>query len=204
MLALLAAAAVVTGEEVSFRNTPDSVKFAVIGDSGSGQEPHAIGRQMAAARASFPFEFVIMLGDNLYGRQEPRDYVDKFERPYAGLLQSGVKFYAALGNHDNQNSRFYKPFNMDGGRYYTFSKKNVRFFVLDTNLLEPAQLAWVDETLKQSRDPWRSRHLLYRTRTGGNVPLRVALEPLLVKHGVDVVLGHDHVYERVKPQKGIT
>ena len=34
--------------------------------------------------------------------------------------------------------------------------------------------------------------------------LRVALEPLLVKHGVDVVFaGHDHIYERIKPQKGI-
>ena len=42
-------------------------------------------------------------------------------------------------------------------------------------------------------------------RHGGNVALRVALEPLLLKHGVDVVFaGHDHVYERVKPQKGIT
>jgi hypothetical protein len=30
------------------------------------------------------------------------------------------------------------------------------------------------------------------------------LEPLFVKYGVQVVFaGHDHVYERVKPQKGI-
>ena len=211
VIALLAAVAVATGQDVSFRNAPDSVKFAVIGDSGSGEEAqYAIGRQMAVARTSFPFDFVIMLGDNLYGRQEPRDYVDKFERPYAGLLQAGVKFHAALGNHDDQNSRFYKPFNMDGNRYYTFSKQDVRFVVLDTNLLEPAQLAWIDDTLKQSRDKWQIcyfHHPLYShaRRHGGNVPLRVALEPLLVKHGVDVVFaGHDHVYERVKPQKGIT
>ncbi len=31
------------------------------------------------------------------------------------------------------------------------------------------------------------------------------LEPLLVRYGVDVVFsGHEHVYERIKPQKGIT
>ena len=30
------------------------------------------------------------------------------------------------------------------------------------------------------------------------------VEPIFVKYGVDVVLtGHDHVYERIKPQKGI-
>ena len=34
--------------------------------------------------------------------------------------------------------------------------------------------------------------------------LRVTLEPLFVKYGVNVVYsGHDHIYERVKPQKGI-
>ena len=51
-------------------NRPNSVKFAAIGDSGTGDGPQFdVGRQMAAARARFPFEFVIMLGDNLYGRQ---------------------------------------------------------------------------------------------------------------------------------------
>jgi hypothetical protein len=35
--------------------------------------------------------------------------------------------------------------------------------------------------------------------------LRVVLEPLFVKYGVSVVFsGHDHIYERIKPQKGIT
>jgi hypothetical protein len=32
----------------------------------------------------------------------------------------------------------------------------------------------------------------------------VQLEPLLVKYGVQVVFsGHDHIYERIKPQQGI-
>ena len=34
--------------------------------------------------------------------------------------------------------------------------------------------------------------------------MREILEPILVKHGVDLVLaGHEHFYERLKPQKGI-
>ena len=61
-------------------------------------------------------------------------------------------FYATLGNHDNQNNRFYKRFNMGGERYFTFVKKNVRFFVLDTNQLDPKQRAWLDEALQRSDD----------------------------------------------------
>src|SRR6476659_4869960 len=79
----------------------DSVKFAVIGDNGTGDRSQFdVGQQMKAARTAFPFELVIMLGDNIYGRQQPQDYVDKFERPYAPLLEAGVSFYASLGNHD--------------------------------------------------------------------------------------------------------
>jgi hypothetical protein len=39
---------------------------------------------------------------------------------------------------------------------------------------------------------------------GSEVDLRVLLEPLFIKYGMDVVFaGHEHFYERIKPQKGI-
>src|SRR5882672_5118248 len=99
---------------------PDSLKFAVIGDSGTGDGPQFdVGVRMTEARSSFPFELVIMLGDNLYGRQQPQDFVTKFERPYASLLSAGVTFYASLGNHDNQTNTQYEAFHMGGARYYT-------------------------------------------------------------------------------------
>jgi len=190
---------------------PDSLKFAVLGDNGTGEKPeYDVGQQMAAARTTFPFDMVLMLGDNMYGRQDPQDFVTKFERPYAALLQAGVLFYATLGNHDDQNNRFYKAFNMGGERYFTFVKKNVRFFELDTNQLDPKQRAWFDEVLQRSDDQWRIcffHHPIYSDggRHGSDVSLRVILEPLFVKYGIDVVFsGHDHVYERLKPQKGIT
>ena len=190
---------------------PDSLKFAVLGDNGTGDKPqYDVGQQMAAVRATFPFDMVVMLGDNMYGRQDPQDFVTKFERPYAALLQAGVLFYASLGNHDNPDNRFYKRFNMGGERYFTFVKKNVRFFVLDTNQLDPKQRAWLDEALQRSDDQWRIcyfHHPIYSDggRHGSDVSLRVELEPLLVKYRVNVVFsGHDHIYERFKPQKGIT
>ena len=187
------------------------VRFAVIGDNGNGKTPqYEVARQMNSALASFPFEFVIMLGDNMYGSQKPQDFVDKFERPYAPLLQRGIPFYAALGNHDEPSNRTYGPFNMHGARYYTFAKQHVRFFVFDTNAMDREQLAWIDTTLGASTDPWKIayfHHPLYSdgARHGSNVELRVMLEPLLVKHGVDVVFsGHEHIYQRTTPQKGIT
>lgn len=189
----------------------DSLKFAVIGDSGTGDQPQFdIGARMSEARNVFPFELVIMLGDNLYGRQEPQDFVAKFERPYATLLQGGVRFFATLGNHDNPSNRSYPRFNMNGERYYTYVRKNVRFFALDSNQLDPRQMAWIDNALKESSDDWKIcyfHHPIYSDggRHGSDVELRVALEPLFVKYGVDIVYaGHDHIYERTKPQKGIT
>src|SRR5207247_9210418 len=63
--------------------------------------------------------------------------------------------------------------------------------------------------LRDSRDEWKMRyfqHPLYSDggRHGSSFDLRILVEPILVRYGVDVVFsGHDHVYERLKPQKGI-
>ena len=189
----------------------ESLKFAVIGDSGTGAAAeYDVGARMTEARNTFPFDTVIMLGDNLYGRQGPQDFVTKFQRPYAPLLAAGVLFYASLGNHDDPLNRDYPGFNMGGQRYYSYAKKNTRFFALDSNAMDPGQLAWLENALKQSTDAWKIcyfHHPLYSDggRHGSEVELRVVLEPLLVKYGVNVVFsGHDHIYERIKPQKGIT
>ena len=210
-LLLIAALLSIAGQEPSLPGLTGSVKFAVIGDNGTGEPPqYDVGRRMAAAREQFRFDFVIMLGDNMYGRQSAPDFVDKFERPYAALLQAGVPFYATLGNHDDPDNRSYKGFNMNGQRYYSFVRGPVRFVVFDSNLMDQEQLAWIAATLAKATEPWKIcyfHHPLYSDagRHGSNVELRVALEPILVAHGVNVVFtGHEHVYERIRPQSGIT
>jgi len=211
-LLLVAGALAGRAQEVALPNRPASLKFAAIGDNGTGDSlEYDIGRQMAAHHSRFPFELVIMLGDNLYGSQTPQDFVKKFETPFRPLLDAGVRFYAALGNHDNQNEELsYPPFNMGGARYYTYARRNVRFFVIDSDLIDPQQLAWIKTALTNSTDDWKIcyfHHPLYSDGKthGSQVDLRVTLEPLSVAHGVNVVFsGHDHVYERLKPQKGIT
>jgi hypothetical protein len=191
---------------------PGSLKFAVIGDNGNGsRQQYELGQELALRRKAFPFEFVLMMGDNLYGSQRPADFAAKFEQPYHMLLNAGVKFYAAIGNHDDADADVrYPHFNMNGARYYTFVKQDVRFIVADTNFLDRVQLAWLEDTLKAAVEPWKIvyfHHPLYSNgdRHGSNIELRVQLEPMFVTYGVDVVMsGHDHIYERIKPQKGIT
>lgn len=192
-------------------NGAGTVKFAVIGDNGTGDAAqYQVADQMVRFRQQFPFELVLMLGDNFYGAQRPSDLALKFERPYKLLLDAGVRFQAALGNHDEPGSVNYPPLNMGGHRYYSFVRGNVRFFVLDTNSLDPKQLQWIDRALQDSREQWKIasfHHPLYSDagRHGGSVDVRVRLEPLLTKYGVNVVFsGHDHVYERLKPQNGVT
>jgi len=211
LLLVVAVRLVAAQQATSLPARPESVKFAVIGDNGNGSGPEFdVGTRMNEARATFPYDMVIMLGDNLYGRQDAQDFVAKFERPYGALLTAGVVFYASLGNHDSPNNRLYPGFNMAGQRYYTYTKKNTRFFALDSNAMDPQQLSWLENALKESSDAWKIcyfHHPLYSDggRHGSEVELRVILEPLFVKYGVSIVLtGHDHFYERTKPQKDIT
>jgi 3',5'-cyclic AMP phosphodiesterase CpdA len=187
------------------------VTFAFLNDTGTGDKHQlAVAKQLTATRAKFPFEFVIMVGDNIYGGNAAKDFDKKFANPYKPLLDAGIKFYAALGNHDDPSERYYKPFNMNGERYYTFKPADgVRFFALDSTYMDETQLKWLDEQLATSGSEWKIaffHHPPYSSGEthGSDETLRTQLEPRFVKAGVNVVLtGHEHFYERIKPQKGI-
>jgi len=185
---------------------PARVRFAVIGDSGTGgQHQHRIAQQMAAWHDRLPYDLVLMLGDNIYGGPfgwgggSRKDFEEKFDRPYAELLARGVTFRAALGNHDMRNNdgrdliQDYDRFHIDGPQgYYSFTAGAwepaagepaplLEFFVINTARLEkdkqdPEQLAWLEEALTRSRARWR---ILY-----GHHPLYSTGR----KHGSDLAL----------------
>lgn len=187
-----------------------SVRFAVIGDNGTGERPqYDIAAEMETYENVAHYEFVVMMGDNIYGGHKPKDFERKFEAPYKPLLDAGVKFYACLGNHDSSDETLYKPFNMNGQRYYTFKKGDVQFFALDSNYMDPTQLDWIQQQLRESNAKWKIaffHHPLYSDGRfhGSDVDLRNQLMPIFEKYGVNVVMsGHDHVYERFKPEGGI-
>ena len=202
--------------------TAGAVRFAVIGDSGHwSPEQVDLARQLTAERVRFPYDFVLMLGDNNYGDGSPESFKVRFEDPYKPLLEAGVSFYAALGNHDEAVGEPWKYplFNMSGHRYLTFEKKTgllpavagttVRFFVVNTNDLDADQITWLDRETASSHANWKiayAHHPLYSTgryaMTSGS--RRRTLEPIYVNNGIDVVFsGHEHFYERLVPQHGV-
>jgi DNA repair exonuclease SbcCD nuclease subunit len=212
VLLLVLAAPAALQERLQLPNKEGSVRFLVIGDSGTGGgEQRAVATRIAEIYKIFPFEFAIMVGDNLYGSESANDFRRKFEEPYKPLLDGGVKFYAALGNHDDPSQRLYKPFNMNGERFYTFKapRGSVRFYALDSNYMQKDQLDWLAKELASSDSDWKIaffHHPLYSSgeKHGSDLGLREQIEPLFIKNGVDVVLtGHEHFYERLKPQNGI-
>ena len=196
---------------LSMPNQAGSLKFGVMGDFGTGaRAQYDMAATMARAHQQFKFTLMLLTGDNLYGSERPQDFKKKFEEPYKPLIDGGVKFRASLGNHDEREQRSYPLFNMGGELYYTFKEQNARFFVIESTYADPKQLLWLEEELKKSDSEWKIAYMHHPPycsagRHGSDRRLREMLEPLFVTYNVSVVFsGHDHVYERTKPQKDIT
>ena len=188
----------------------ESIRFVLIGDTGTGTEKQKeLANLLLRSRQAFPFEFVLLVGDNLYGGEKPADYKAKFEDVYRPLIDQQVKFYAALGNHDEPAQRFYEHFNMDGKEYYRFTRGNVAFYALNSNYMDKKQIDWLQSELAKDRSDWKIaffHHPPYSSggKHGSDTELREIVEPIFTRYGVNVVMaGHEHFYERIKPQKGI-
>ena len=73
--------------ETPMPNKEGTLKFAVLGDWGDGSRAQVqMAAEMARVRQRFPYEFVITVGDNIYGSERPQDFARKFEVPYKALL----------------------------------------------------------------------------------------------------------------------
>jgi predicted MPP superfamily phosphohydrolase len=220
--ALLSIATITAGAAVLpravFGATPakDKIKFIAIGDFGTGDDNQsAIAAQMLRDHKTSPLDFVLAVGDNIYPDGGGRHFEKKFARPYAGLIREGVKFHAVLGNHDVRDGRGdqcqYPLFNMNGQCHYTIKKGDglAEFFMIDSTAFDMTQAGWLEGVLKESTAKWKIavfHHPIYSSgeEHGSDVGLRSRIEPLLTRYGVNVVIsGHDHTYERVKPQQGV-
>lgn len=192
-------------------NPAGSWKFAALGDYGSGRPQQA--RVAANILAGNP-ELVITAGDNVYPTGRWEDYARHWDPPHlAGRLARSVPFMPALGNHDMYRDDLRPYFahfpHLSGQPYYTFKHRNAQFFALDSDQdlrVGSAQYRWLDQELGRSDRQWKVVYLHYPMYGQGSfTEVRDAVQPLLAKHGVQlVVAGHEHSYSRSVPIAGVT
>ena len=215
-LAAISAGAFIKPSSVLCAPVDNKIRFAVIGDWGTGDQDEAgTARQMIASHQHTPFDFVIAAGDNVYPNGSGRYFSKCFEQPFAQFVKDKVNFYAVLGNHDVKEGRQdqcqYPMFNMGGQNYYKIERGNglAEFFMLDSTDYGRTQASWLESSLKDSRARWKIavfHHPIYSSAKshGSALGLRKELEPMFTRYGVNAVFsGHDHTYERTKPQQGI-
>jgi predicted MPP superfamily phosphohydrolase len=215
-IATISAGAFIKPSSVFCSPVKDKLRFAVVGDWGTGdRDAVATAAQMFAAHQRAPFDFVISAGDNVYPNGSGRYFARNFEQPFATLLKDRINFYTVLGNHDvdagRQDQCQYPLFNMGGQNYYKLEKGDglAEFFMLDSTDFDSAQATWLEGSLRASKAKWKIavfHHPIYSSgkKHGSAMGLRRQLEPLLARYGVKVAFtGHDHIYERTKLQQGI-
>jgi 3',5'-cyclic AMP phosphodiesterase CpdA len=191
-------------------------RFVSVADTGTGARgQYAVAKAMDFHHQRNPYDLVILGGDNIYNNGEIEKIEAVFERPYQPLLKKGVKFYACLGNHDIRTDNGvpqvnYPGFNMQG-RYYTFTRKNLQFFALDTNGNADwqNQLTWLEKELSLSKADWKivfGHHPIYASGAYGSNPKMIrTFTPLFKKYGVQLYInGHEHHYERTRSINGTT
>jgi len=213
---IAAGTAIKTNSVFAAQPAKSRLRFPLVGDCGTGDRDQiGIAKQMFDAHRQSAFDFAVAVGDNIYPNGSARYFTKHFEQPFAALLKERVSFHAVLGNHDVQEGRQdqcqYPLFNMGGRNYYTVKQGDglLDLFMLDSTDCDMAQIGWLEQQLKGSTARWKLavlHHPLYSSgkKHGSDLNLRRKLEPLFVRYGVNAVFsGHDHIYERTKPQQGI-
>ena len=204
--------------------TPAPLRFAVVGDYGSGDQNEA---DVAALVKSWNPDLVITTGDNNYpdGTAETIDnnigqFYHQYIYPYQGAYGEGAdinRFFPSLGNHDWNTvdgdgmpypylDYFKLPQRESGNeRYYDFEWGPVHFFALDSDSREPdgvgrssAQAAWLQSRLSESTAAWKivyAHHPPYSSGLHGSIEWM--RWPFAEWGATAYLAGHDHLYERL-------
>ncbi len=157
--------------------------------------------------------YVLTMGDNQYddGRlSEYRSYYattwGRFKnktRPTPG----NHEYYDPAGPASGYKAYFGSIATPNGKTYYSFDHGNWHFVALDSEQsmsASSAQVAWLKNDLAQNTKRcilayWH--HPLFNSGSKGYNPVSLPVWRALYAAGADLVLnGHDHVYERFRPQ----
>ena len=195
----------------------DSIRFAVIGDYGSGTPREW---DVALVVDSWNPNFVATVGDNNYPAGS-RDTIDenigrfyhRYIAGYRGRYGEGARenrFFPIPGHIDWDGEAlapYLEYFSLPGNeRYYEFERGPVHFFMLDTDEREPdgatvgsVQARWLRRQLGESNAPWKlvfAHHAPFTSHTVEDVE---RMRWPFKEWGADAVLsGYYHVYERLE------
>lgn len=163
--------------------------------------------------------FVLSMGDNVDNGKSIYQYYWMLEGQKD--FWSSMPFVSVPGNHEDGENELSThtvlPNEETGKEYYSFVYVNTYFIMLDTNdlnsdgKLSDTQYSWLENTLKKAQNnekiKWTIVGMHKGPFTAGShaydadvIAMRVQLNPLFVKYGVDLVLqGHDHTYSVTNP-----
>lgn len=193
------------------------VRFAVIGDFGTGDQAEA---GVANLVKGWSPEFIITTGDNNYpsGAYKTIDknigqFYREFIFPYTGSYGEGGeinRFFPTLGNHDWQSDSaqpYLDYFTLPGNeRYYDFVWGQIHFFAVDSDGDEPdgvgknqVQGTWLKEALANSTAIWKVVYMHHPPYSSGPHGSSEWMQWPFKEWGASVVFaGHDHTYERIE------
>lgn len=213
-------------EAEAWEVTETSAVFAAVGDTGTGgRNQMDVAQAMVDAYQRTPYGFVAHVGDVSYYGSIVDRWPEVWEEPYKPLLDAGVEFQVALGNHEleEEASQDAQAWIADRLARLGFDRTYrvvpygpIDFFILDTSTplvlgeSSDEQRAWLEQALAESQARWKvavMHHAPYSSspKRGSYVELRNIVHPLFVEYGVQLALsGHDHLYERTHPQDGVT
>lgn len=216
-------------KEISTLSATGGVSLALIGDSGTGSSAqYAIARLLRKHRP----DLVLHAGDVIYPSFtfEAADF--RCLSVYAEQMRT-TPFFFAMGNHDLYSGpepyrqTFHLPINPVFGNedFYSFDHGDLHVAVLlmpylfqySPKAADPQQ-TWLDADLAASGKPWKiillhhpmmsSGEHRFDDQNGNGIPdmqeVRDYVLDVATRRGVQLVLaGHEHVYEKFVPVKGV-
>jgi len=177
------------------------VPIVIYGDSRTNHEIH---REIMKDISSLQPEMVFSTGDLVENGNVSSQW-DTFMQ-ILSILPEGCRFYPAIGNHEAGSTRYFELFELPGnGHWYTVQRREITFFILDTNMPlapESEQYIWLKKELERCDTNFKIAIFHHPPFSSGphvedEKNLRTSIVPLFEQFGVQAVFnGHDHDYER--------
>ena len=194
------------GGDSAFRTatlpTQTTFAFVAFGDTRTDHVAHA---QVVSSIITLAPDFLLHTGDFVSNGLVASEW-DTFFDIERDLVRQ-VPLFGALGNHEANSSLYLSAFHLPGNeQWYSFDYGDVHVVALQVDgygsvSSDSEQITWLENDLAHAAQSWKVVFFHYPPYSSGahgsDLTVRAVLEPIFVRHGVDLVFnGHDHDYER--------